>query len=53
MKRAEKAGLEVWLLGTIATLLAAWWIWKKWHEPGAAMALVIASPFPCPPGLPC
>lgn len=42
----------VFVVGTVATLGAALAL-VLLNQKAAAAALVVASPFPCPPGIPC
>ncbi len=37
---------------SVATLAVAWWLWST-RRKGAALAVLMISPAPCPPGLPC
>lgn len=52
MKRELHFGVATYLVGTALTFAIAAILWAD-HEPAAAAALILASPFPCPPGLPC
>lgn len=47
-----KIALEIYVLGSVATLALAWWLWTHRHQFLAA-DLILISPFPCPPGFPC
>ena len=43
---------KVWLIGSLLTLAIVWLLIKSGH-PKSAIATIVVSPFPCPPGLPC
>jgi hypothetical protein len=44
--------LEIFIAGTVVTLLAAFILSETGHKILAA-ELILLSPFPCPTGLPC
>lgn len=50
-RRARQLG-AVYVLGSVVTLLVALVLWER-HRKAAAVAVLVASPFPCPTGLPC
>ena len=47
-----KYPLFIFVIGTIITYAVAWRLARKGDELDAA-AVIVLSPFPCPPGLPC
>lgn len=51
MTKAKTAAV-VYVVGSVVTLAIVWWLWRH-HRPVVAMEVVVASPFPCPTGLPC
>ncbi len=49
--RLGKLG-TAYVVASVLTLAVAWWLWRT-RRPGAALAVLVVSPAPCPPGLPC
>jgi hypothetical protein len=41
-----------YVIASIVTLLGAYFLWESGHKVLAA-ELILVSPFPCPPGIPC
>lgn len=51
-RRRHVTFTEVFVIGSVVTLGGALLLAMDGH-PAAAGALILASPFPCPPGMPC
>lgn len=52
MMHVAKRATEIWMIGSVITLLVVWWLWED-GDKAEAVAVTILSPFPCPTGLPC
>lgn len=47
-----KTATEIFIFGSIITVLVAVFLWHYKH-PILAADVILISPFPCPPGIPC
>lgn len=48
----RRNAVTLFVVGSALTFAVVWWLLKKGH-PLAAFGVLEASPFPCPPGVPC